>query len=88
MTRPDYAVSVHGALAGFIELKAPGKGGDPRRFRNAHDKAQWARLRSLPNLIYSDGNEFSLWQDGELAGAVVCLDGDVETSGSRLGGGQ
>jgi len=38
-TRPDYAVTVHGALVGFIELKAPGKGGDPRRFRNAHDKA-------------------------------------------------
>src|SRR3989442_2454282 len=25
-TRPDYAVTVHNALAGHIELKAPGKG--------------------------------------------------------------
>src|SRR5690606_3499596 len=24
-TRPDYAVTVHGALVGFVELKAPGK---------------------------------------------------------------
>ena len=59
-TRPDYAVTVGGALVGFIELKAPGKGGDPRRFRSGHDKAQWQRLQALPNLIYTDGNEFSL----------------------------
>ncbi len=29
-TRPDYAVSVSNALVGFIEIKAPGKGADPR----------------------------------------------------------
>ena len=86
-TRPDYAVTVGGALVGFIELKAPGKGGDPRRFRSGHDKAQWQRLQSLPNLIYSDGNEFSLWRSGELATAVVRMEGDVETSGAALGPG-
>jgi len=84
-TRPDYAVTVRGALVGFIELKAPGKGGDPRRFKSAHDKAQWQRLQSLPNLIYTDGNEFSLWRSGELATAAVRLDGDIETSGAALG---
>ena len=26
-TRPDYAITVHNALVGFVELKAPGKGG-------------------------------------------------------------
>ena len=83
-TRPDYAVTVHGALVGFIELKAPGKGADPRRFRDAHDKAQWQRLQSLPNLLYTDGNEFSLWQNGVLAGAVVRLQGDIETDGAAL----
>ena len=45
-TRPDYAISVSNALAGFIEVKAPGKGADPKRFRDSHDKEQWARLRS------------------------------------------
>lgn len=55
-TRPDYAVTVRNALAGHIELKAPGKGADPRKFKNEHDKGQWERLRSLPNLIYTDGN--------------------------------
>ena len=83
-TRPDYAVTVHGALVGFIELKAPGKGADPRRFREGHDKAQWQRLQSLPNLLYTDGNEFSLWQNGELVTAVVRLQGDIESSGAQL----
>jgi hypothetical protein len=34
-TRPDYAVTVHNALVGFIELKAPGKGSDPRKFQRS-----------------------------------------------------
>jgi hypothetical protein len=83
-TRPDYAVTVHGALVGFIELKSPGKGADPRKFKDAHDKAQWEKLKSLPNLIYTDGNEFSLWRNGELALTKVRLIGDIETSGSDL----
>jgi hypothetical protein len=49
-TRPDYAVSVHNALAGFIEIKAPGKGADPRSY-TGHDADQWEKLQSLPNLI-------------------------------------
>ena len=36
-TRPDYAVTRGGALSGFIEIKAPGKGADPRRFHDRHD---------------------------------------------------
>ncbi len=83
-TRPDCAVTVGGVLVGFIELKAPGKGGDPRRFKGGHDRAQWQRLQSLPNLVYTDGNEFSLWRSGELATAVVRMEGDVETSGATL----
>ena len=83
-TRPDYAISVRHALAGFIEIEAPGKGGDPRQFKDRHDKAQWEKLQSLPNLIYTDGNEFSLWQNGELVGSVVRLTGDVESSGDKL----
>jgi hypothetical protein len=83
-TRPDYAITVQNALVGFVELKAPGKGADPRRFKDPHDKAQWERLRSLPNLIYTDGNAFSLWQNGELAGSLVSLVGDIESSGSKL----
>lgn len=83
-TRPDYAVVRGKALIGFIELKAPGKGCDPRRFRDPHDKAQWEKLKSLPNLIYTDGNGFSLWRDGVLQGEIVRLDGDIASSGSKL----
>jgi hypothetical protein len=83
-TRPDYAVTVGNALVGFIEVKAPGKGADPRRFTDQHDKEQWLRLKALPNLLYTDGNAFGLWRDGEVVGKVVRLDGDVETSGASL----
>ena len=83
-TRPDYAVTRRNALIGFIEVKAPGKGADPRRFQDKHDKEQWARLQTLPNLIYTDGNAFSLWRNGELEGKVVLLEGDVATAGKKL----
>ena len=83
-TRPDFAVQLNKALIGFIEVKAPGKGADPRKFRDKHDKDQWEKLKALPNLIYTDGNAFSLWQDGKLTRDIVKLDGDIETSGSKL----
>ena len=82
--RPDYAVAVDHALAGFVELKAPGKGADPRRFTNPHDKEQGEKLRSLPNVLFTDGNTFSLWQEGELVDKILTLHGDVETSGAKL----
>src|SRR5690606_15449212 len=52
--------------------------------RDTHDKKQWTKLQSLPNLVYSDGNEFSLWRNGELIGRIERLDGDVESSGASL----
>src|SRR5882757_7385993 len=35
-TRPDYSITVNQALVGFIELKAPGKGANPLRFKDPH----------------------------------------------------
>lgn len=83
-TRPDYSVTARNALIGYIEVKAPGTGADPRRFTDDHNKKQWLKLKTLPNLIYTDGNSFSLWQDGQLVDSVVHLEGDVETSGAAL----
>ncbi len=83
-TRPDYSVTVRKALVGFIEVKAPGKGADPRKFKDPHDNEQWEKLRSLPNILYTDGNCFSLWQNGDLVDSILTLIGDVETSGSKL----
>ncbi len=83
-TRPDFAVTKQDLLVGFIEVKAPGKGADPRRFDNPHDREQWQKLKLLPNLVYTDGNSFSLWQDGELHGDIVRLEGSVENAGAAL----
>ncbi len=83
-TRPDYAVTFNKALIGFIEVKAPGKGADPRKFSDPHDKEQWEKLKSLPNVLYTDGNAFSVWHDGKLDGEIIKLDGDVEISGAKL----
>jgi N-6 DNA Methylase len=84
-TRPDFAVTKQNLLVGFIELKAPGKGADPRSFGDPHDKEQWQKLRFLPNLVYTDGNSFSLWQDSKLQGEIVQLEGgSVESAGASL----
>jgi len=53
-TRPDYAITVHHALVGFVELKAPGKGADPpprNSKRLAHIRGRLephSRLDGLP----------------------------------------
>ncbi len=83
-TRPDFAVQLNKALIGFIEVKAPGKGADPRKWKKGHDKDQWDRLKALPNLLYTDGNAVSLWRDGELVGKIIAFDGDIETAGTKL----
>jgi hypothetical protein len=85
MIRPDFAVTRKNALIGFIEVKAPGKGADPSKFAaKSHDRAQWEKLKALPNLIYTDGNAFSLWRDGKLLSPIVYLTGDVRSSGKAL----
>lgn len=82
--RPDYAVHVGGALAGFIEVKAPGKGADPTRYRDRHDREQWGRLSALPNVLYTDGGQWGLYRAGEPVGEMVSLVGRVEDAGARL----
>ena len=53
--RPDLAFYVAGLITGYVELKAPGLGADPSRIKGKHNKEQWAKLKGLPNLIYTDG---------------------------------
>ena len=83
-TRPDFAVQVRKALNGFIEVKAPDKGADPRKWKTGHDKEQWDKLKALPNLLYTSGGSFSLWRNGALIGQIVHLDGDIEDAGAKL----
>ncbi|MCI2267004.1 hypothetical protein L2W11_15965, partial [Sediminivirga luteola] len=68
--RPDYGVSVNGAITGYIEVKAPGGKIDPSRFRG-HDLKQWERQKDLPNLIYTNGTKWRLYRGAELVGDEV-----------------
>src|SRR3954453_20421601 len=81
--RPDYAVYVGGAIVGFIELKAPGKGVDTANYKS-HDRKQWERLALLPNVLYGDGQSFALYREGERVGKVVSFSEDVTTAGAAL----
>ncbi len=79
--RPDLGVTVDALLCGHVELKAPGKGADPTRLKGA-DKGQWEKFKDLPNLVYTDGNEWSLWRQGEKVGRTIKLAGDATTEGA------
>lgn len=78
--RPDYAVHRNRLLAGYVELKAPGVGVAATRFKG-HNRHQFRRFSAIPNILYSDGNEWALYRDGELIGKVVRLSGDVAADG-------
>lgn len=78
--RPDFAAHSDTLPIGYVELKAPGKGANPELFKG-HDREQWNRFKNVPNLIYTDGNEWALYQNGELAGRRIRLEGDVRTDG-------
>jgi len=85
--RPDIAVRLDGLLVGYVEVKAPGKGADPDRFAMAHDKEQWARLKALPNLIYTDGGEWALYRAGSRA-CCASLPDLCTLRGARVSAGQ
>ena len=63
--RPDLGVVVNGLLTGHVELKRPGLGAQPEHFKG-HNRSQWEKFKALPNLIYTDGGEWSLYRFGEL----------------------
>ncbi len=78
--RPDIAAAVGGLLTGHVELKAPGKGADVRRF-TGRDRQQWNKFKALPNLVYTDGSDWALYRAGERVGRTT-LSGDVTTNGA------
>jgi hypothetical protein len=80
--KPDYAVHAAGLLAGYAELKKPGMGANPNRF-TGHPAHQWKRFQAIPNLIYSDGNDWGLYRNGQAVRPVVRLTGDVASDGKK-----
>ena len=77
--RPDMGIDLNRALCGHIELKAPGRGVNPNRFRG-HDRRQWNNFKNLPNLIYTDGSVWTLFHTGQQV-AQVRLSGDPTADG-------
>jgi hypothetical protein len=80
--RPDFAAHSDDLPVGYIELKAPGKGANPELFKG-HDREQWKRFQNVPNLIYTDGNEWALYRSGELVAKRIRLSGDIRTDGKK-----
>ncbi|MHB8796306.1 MAG: hypothetical protein ACYC90_12695 [Candidatus Nanopelagicales bacterium] len=81
--RPDYAAKVSGAITGYIEVKAPGTGADPTRWKVAgHDGKQWAYLSALPDVLCTDGECWGLYRTGEPFADVVRLSGDIRRAGA------
>ncbi|MEV4344767.1 type ISP restriction/modification enzyme [Actinoplanes sp. NPDC049596] len=69
--KPDFALKVAGSLAGYVELKRPGKGADPTQWSpRSHDGRQWQRLKILPNVLYTDGYEWALYRTGARVGDI------------------
>ena len=79
--RPDLGITLDGQLIGVIELKAPGEGARPETF-TGRNREQWERFKAFPNLIYTDGAEWSLYQNGEYLSRVSITD-DIRNGGKR-----
>ncbi|MFC5747986.1 type ISP restriction/modification enzyme [Actinomadura rugatobispora] len=82
--RPDYSVDVAGAHIGYVELKAPGKGVPTTWTPTSREQKQWDKLRLLPNVLYSDGQQYAVYRSGELVGRVARLEGDIRHADGRL----
>ncbi len=82
--RPDLGIYVGGLLCGHVELKKPGLGANAPKFKG-RNKAQWQKFKDLPNLIYTDGNEWALYRNGKewKKRGIVRLDGDVTADGRQ-----
>ena len=79
--RPDIGVTTNGLLTGHVELKRPGTGARAEGF-TGRNREQWQRFKALPNLIYTDGSEWSLYRSGDLK-IRVRIAADVSTGGTK-----
>ncbi len=80
--RPDIGITVKSLITGYIELKAPGKGANTAKLQGP-DKKQWEKFKDLPNLIYTDGNDWALYRSGKLVGKIIRFSGDVTSQGKK-----
>ena len=72
--RPDIALIRQGQPArAFIELKAPTKHANPERWRDAHDRRQYERLRELGAWSTSNFADFHLFSRDMRIGAAAIV---------------
>ncbi len=72
---PDLGLTVSNLLCGYIELKAPDSSARPEDFsKQSQNGKQWERYQRLPNLIYTNGSEWSLYHAGTRATRVRIAD--------------
>ncbi len=81
--RPDLGITLNGLLVGHVELKRPGLGACPEDFTGPN-KTQWGRFKELPNLIYTDGSEWSLYHSGKLSWKRVRISDDIRLGSAAL----
>ena len=83
--RPDYALNVNGVITGYLELKRPTifdrqiAALDPAEF-SGHNLQQWERQRDFPNLVYTNGTEWRLWQNEHLVALASIVGGPLESA--------
>lgn len=70
--RPDFGILVDDRFSGWLELKAPGTGTDPRTW-SGRNQQQWRLLAELDNLLLCDGTQLQLYRNGEADSAAISL---------------
>jgi hypothetical protein len=70
--RPDFGILVDERFAGWLELKAPGTGTDPKGW-SGRNQQQWRLLAGLDNLLLCDGQNLQLYRNGEPESEAVVL---------------
>lgn len=82
MGKPDFAVHANKLLVGYVELKAPGTGANAKQFKG-HNRSQFKRFSAIPNMLYTDGNEWALYRNGMLVDKLVRVSGNVSSDGKN-----
>ena len=69
--RPDIALKRAGQPPrAFVELKAPTKPGDPSRYKDAHDRSQFERFKSLPVWAISNFSSLRVYLRDDLIASI------------------
>lgn len=80
--RPDFALLVGNSLVGYMELKAPGTPVQANQMRG-RDREQFKRFAELPNILYTNGDEWILYREGAVVAGPFRLNRSVVRDGAN-----